>query len=189
MRQWPAAPEATAAERLLDEILNRSCLSSLAMPATSSGFTDGSCLLSPHAHALISSNRRSEIAIVILQGVIDERPLYGSVTLSPSCAETAPLGVPSQYDVVEVAPVYPLCGAVKRVDPHDACICTCMPQWPSIRPGASGAPTRREIVVLPACAPRRSRNHRRRSKWHATAIADSHQSRLALAEIESPSST
>jgi hypothetical protein len=49
--------EVAPADLLADDVLIRSCLSSLAMAAISSCFTDGSCLLSPHSQALISSNR------------------------------------------------------------------------------------------------------------------------------------
>ena len=61
--QWPTALGGASSDLLLDDVLNLSCLSSVAMAAISSGLTAGSCLLSAHSQARISSNRRSDSLI------------------------------------------------------------------------------------------------------------------------------
>jgi hypothetical protein len=74
--QWPGARAGAAADLLLDDIRNRSCLSSLAMAANSSCLIEGSWLLSPHSQLLISSSRSSEgfIAIPPFSGRMQPRP-------------------------------------------------------------------------------------------------------------------
>ncbi len=87
-RQCPAA-SAPAADLLPGDTLNRSCLSSLTIAATSSGFTDGSCLLSPPSHALISSKRRSEMTIGIPQCLLEKRSHFAGVFMFNHRADSA----------------------------------------------------------------------------------------------------